>query len=71
VNERLKSMLIAIRDELSNRSLEGDDISDEMNIHFRNWQIHLQLILIFIPAAACWCIQPSLKYMISRLRRAQ
>jgi len=34
VNERLKSMLIAIRDELSNRTLEGEDISDEMNYTF-------------------------------------
>ncbi len=34
VNDRLKSMLIAIRDELSTRSLEGDDISDEMNYTF-------------------------------------
>ncbi len=34
VNERFKSMLIAIRDELSNRSLEGNTISDEMNYTF-------------------------------------
>ena len=34
VNDRLKSMLIAINDELSNRSLEVDDISDEMNYTF-------------------------------------
>lgn len=34
VNERLKSMLIAIRDELSNRTLEVDNISDEMNYTF-------------------------------------
>ncbi len=34
VNERFKLMLIAIRDELSNRSLEGNTISDEMNYTF-------------------------------------
>jgi hypothetical protein len=34
VNQRLKSMLIAIRDELSARSLEGNEISDEMNYTF-------------------------------------
>ncbi len=34
VNQRLKSMLIAIRDELSNRSLEGENMSDEMNYTF-------------------------------------
>jgi len=34
VNERLKSMLIAIQDELSTRSLDDEDISDEMNYTF-------------------------------------
>ena len=34
VNERLKSMLIAIQDELSKRSLEETGLSDEMNYTF-------------------------------------
>ncbi len=34
VNDRLKSMLIAIQDELSKRSLVNDEISDEMNYTF-------------------------------------
>lgn len=34
VNDRLKSMLIAIQDELSKRSIEDYEISDEMNYTF-------------------------------------
>ncbi|MBL7913942.1 MAG: HAMP domain-containing histidine kinase [Bacteroidia bacterium] len=34
VNERLKSMLIAIQDELSKRAIENNEITDELNYSF-------------------------------------
>ena len=38
VNERLKSMLIAIQDELSKRAIENNEITDELNYSFSKLQ---------------------------------
>jgi len=43
VNDRLKSMLIAIQDELSKRSIDDNEISDEMNYTFSKLAVTLNI----------------------------